>query len=170
MTRNQIIKDLLSHNQIYGFAFGGTKTLLYSLREIDCCYLVFGETSIDKYLEFLLHDNPPYILGLGSYSGIDQEKIRIETVCTNKFRNGFIDLTLYKEAKIPCFLKENQYLKESKAIGNSWCNFISWKIVNLIRRKKINSKYTFLHIPKSMKYWIAQKQIDETLRIFKNNY
>lgn len=75
---------LVNRPRIYGFAFSGLSSLLYRLKEIDCCYLIFGEASINKYIEFLLHDQPEYIIGLGLYSGKDQDKIRIETLCSNK--------------------------------------------------------------------------------------
>lgn len=74
-------------NQIYGFALsGGTGRILYRLKQIDCCYLVYPN-NVEHYLEMLLHDQPSYVLGLGAYSGVDQEQIRIETICTNQFRN-----------------------------------------------------------------------------------
>lgn len=38
-----------------------------------------------------MREQPGYILGLGVYSGKDQDKIRIETKCTNQFRNDFIN-------------------------------------------------------------------------------
>jgi len=61
------------------------------LKNIDCCYLVFGISSIEQYLNFLTQGQPKYILGLGVYTGIDQDKIRIEEICTSKFKNGFIN-------------------------------------------------------------------------------
>jgi pyrrolidone-carboxylate peptidase len=161
------ISDYLEKPQIYGFAFGGVRNLLYRLKEITCCYLVFGETSIEKYMKFLLHDQPEYILGLGSYSGVDQDKIRIETVCTNKFRNGFVAGGSLVETPIRNFLYENEVMKEAKGLGNSWCNYISWKIVYLIEQRQLKSMYTFLHIPKTFKHWSADKQIDSALTAFK---
>ena len=87
-------------NQIYGFALsGGTSRILYQLKQIDCCYLVYPN-NIEHYLEMLLHDQPSYILALGTYSGVDQDQIRIETICTNQFRNDYVDSNKKQIAKI----------------------------------------------------------------------
>jgi len=50
---------------IYGFALGGTSHILYRLKQLSCCYLVFPN-NLDHYLNMLLHDQPEYIVGLGS--------------------------------------------------------------------------------------------------------
>jgi len=159
--------NLAFSNQIYGFALsGGTGRMLYRLRQIDCCYLVYPN-NIDHYLEMLLHDQPPYILGLGQYSGVDQDQIRIETVCTNKFRNDYVDGTEKQKIKLNSFLFANSQMKLAEAMGNSHCNLVSWRIMQLINRGELNSKYTFLHIPKNMKPWVATQIIDRELEKFK---
>jgi len=90
-------------NEIYGFALSGsTNQILWQLKQIDCCYFVFPN-NISHYLQMLLMDQPTYILGLGSYSGVDQDKIRIETKCSNRFRNDFVDGSQYKEIAIEPF-------------------------------------------------------------------
>lgn len=99
----------------------------------------------------LLHDQPSHILGLGSYSGIDQDKIRIETITKNHFRNDPIESNAPEEIVINNFLKtSSENFKIASALGNSYCNFISWKIMRLIDSGLLRSKYSFLHIPKSM--------------------
>lgn len=152
--------------QIYGFALGSTGRLLYRLKNIDCCYLVFPN-NLDKYLDMLVHDQPPYILGLGSYSGVDQDKIRIETICSNQFHNDLVDGDQYTEVEIKPFLEPSATMKYAKAIGNSYCNQVSWKIMQLINNGKLNSQYTFLHIPKTMKPWVISPEIDHTLVAFR---
>jgi pyrrolidone-carboxylate peptidase len=87
--------------------------------------------NVEHYLEMLLHDQPPYILGLGTYSGVDQDQIRKVTINS--------------------FLSENSQMKSAEAMGNSHCNLVSWKIMQLINQGKLNAQYTFLHIPKNMK-------------------
>lgn len=42
----------------------------------------------------LIHDQPKYIFGMGTYSGVDQEAIRIETITKNQFRNEDIEKDL----------------------------------------------------------------------------
>ncbi len=143
---------------IYGFAFTtnniGTKTL-YKLSSIDHCYILWSN-NIDNYLNLLLHDQPELILGLGTYSGVDQDQIRIETQTTNKFRNNPIDPDPLNKSTISLapFLKPADGSKIASGLGNSWCNLVSWKIINLINHKTLKSKYTFLHIPK--KFSISQ--------------
>lgn len=155
-------ESLTLSRQIYGFALGNTGRLLYQLKNIDCCYLVFSN-NLDKYLDMLIHDQPQYILGLGSYSGIDQDKIRIETICSNQFRNDFADGDQYTEVEIRPFLKPTVAMKCAKAIGNSYCNHASWKMMQLINEGKLHSQYTFLHIPKTMKPWTTTPEIDQAL-------
>ena len=135
--------------------------MLYRLKQIDCCYLVYPN-NVEHYLEMLLHDQPSYVLGLGSYSGVDQNQIRIEMVCINKFRNGCIG-SEKQEVKTNSFLSENSQMKLAKAMGNSHCNLVSWKIMQLINQGKLNAQYTFLHIPKNMKPWVATEVIDQEL-------
>ena len=66
--------------QIYGLAFRKDDLGAYTLRRlknIDCCYQIWPN-NLESYLTDLLHNKPEYILGLGIYSGRDQDKIRIE--------------------------------------------------------------------------------------------
>lgn len=153
--------DNFFENQTYCFSLPPTKNILYQLRNIDCSYIV-NPNNLDHYLKMLLRDQPKHILGLGSYSGVDQDKIRIETICTNQFRNNY-DGGIPKQTKINYFLKPNENLKLGKAMGNSYCNQISWKIMELIDRGELCSKYTFLHIPKSIPSSIASPIIDQSL-------
>ncbi|MCL5090946.1 MAG: hypothetical protein M1514_02980 [Patescibacteria group bacterium] len=73
----------------------------------------------------LLHDQLTHILGLGSYSGIDQDKIRIETTCSNQFRNDFVEGNSYQEVKIKPLFQPTPLAKFSQGIGNSYCNLVS---------------------------------------------
>lgn len=157
------------NKHIYGFAFGkgSCADILWRLKEIDCCYQVFGETSVKSYMNFLIHDQPAYIIGLGLYSGVDQGKIRIEQKCSNKFRNEYREETSLTEIEINYFLQPLRNSKYASGIGNSYCNLISYKIMKLIQSGELKAQYTFLHIPKLMKQWEAQKEIDHMLLQFK---
>ncbi len=150
------------NKKVYGFALGSTSRLLYQLKNIDCCYLVFPN-NLNKYLDILIYHQPPYILGLGSYSGVDQDKIRIETICSNKFRNNLVESNQYIETNIQPFLKPTEVMKYTNAIGNSYCNQASWKIMQLINKGTLHSQYTFIHIPKTMKHGTAAPEIDQAL-------
>ena len=156
--------------QIHGFGFikNVSAHTLYGLKNIDCCYLLCGSKSIDKYLEFLLHDQPEYILGLGQFFG-EQDKIRIETKCFNNFKDRAISPE--KEFKqcvdINPFLKPQSISKFSESIGTSYCNLVSWKIMELINSSKLHSHYTFLHIPKQLTVNVATEEINQILSEFK---
>ena len=113
-------------NNVYGFAVGSTGRILYQLKNIDCCYLVFSN-NLDKYVETLLHDQPKYVVGIGWNDDMNQNVIVIENVDQEK------------------------------------SNLISLRIKELINRKELNAKYTFLKIPKNMSSWIATKKIDEII-------
>lgn len=136
---------------LYSFALtSNLGRLLYQLKSSDCCYIVYGN-NIDHYLKMLLHDQPSHILGLGIYSGIDKDKIRVETITTNRFRSNPIETYAPEEIKINNYLEtSNGNFKMASALGNSYCNLISWKIMRLITDGSLKSKYSFLHIPKGM--------------------
>ncbi len=151
------------NQKIYGFAFGRTiaSSVLYQIKNLDCCYLVFGISSIDGYMNFLVKHQPKYILGLGVYTGKDQGEIRIEKKCTNKFRNGFIEGNTIIEQKINPFLRPIAGVKFAEGIGNSYCNYISYRITTLIKSGDLKSKYCFLHIPISFEINLAARIIDK---------
>lgn len=126
-----------------------TSRIMNNLKGIDMKYEVWSN-NIDFYLDILLHDQPKYILGLGMYSGIGKENIRIETVTKNQFRNIQIEdnFSIKKQIVISPFVQQLPNTLITKALGNSWCNLVSYKIMRLIEGQKLKSKYTFLHIPK----------------------
>lgn len=152
-------------NMLYAFALTNSLgRILYKLKIPDHCYIVWGN-NIDHYLDNLLHDQPQYILGIGEYSGIDQDAIRIETVTTNKFRNDPIETTAAgKSLGINYFLKPiGNDVKLASGLGNSWCNLVSWKIMRLITNGKLKSQYTFLHIPKKLPSYQTVEIIEQML-------
>ena len=118
------------------------------------------------YLDMLIHDQPDCVLGLGTYSGVDQDKIRIETICTNQFRNNVINGDTHKKTEINHFLLPTENMKYASAIGNSYCNLVSWKIMQLINQEKLESQYTFLHVPRKIRPWITSPEIDQALLNF----
>lgn len=150
-------------NNIYGFSLSGqTSRILWKLKNVDMCYEVWSN-NIDHYLKMLIHGQPKYILGMGTYTGVDKDSIRIETVTKNQFRNGAIenDFPISKQIIINPFVKESENTKLASALGNSWCNLISYKIMRLIENKELKSEYSFLHIPSSYDFNKAVEIIDE---------
>lgn len=160
------MESLNTHNNLYGFSLSGqTSRILWKLKNVDMCYEVWSN-NIDHYLKMLIHDQPKYILGLGTYTGVDKDSIRIETISKNQFRNDVIenDFPISKQIVITPFVKESENTKLASALGNSWCNLISYKIMRLIENKELNSKYTFLHIPSSYDFNKAVEIIDEVTK------
>lgn len=153
---------------LYAFTLtSGFGKLLYRLKLPDHCYIVYSN-NINHYLDLLIHDQPSHILGIGSYSGVDRDKIRVEGITTNKFRNNKIEENVPDRLEINNFLiplMSNKNLKHADAMGNSWCNLISWKIMRLIENKTLRSQYSFLHIPKGFNQKLAMQVIDQALNL-----
>lgn len=153
-------------DMLYAFALTNSLgKLLYKLKTPDHCYLIWSN-NIDHYLNILLHDQPEFILGMGVYSGIDQETIKIETVTTNQFHNDPIEDATEISNNLPInyFLKPNgSDVKLASGVDNSLWNLISWKIMRLINKNLLKSKYTFLHIPKHFPSYEAASLIEQML-------
>lgn len=60
-------------------------------------------------------------------------------------------------------------MKLAEAMGNSHCNLVSWKIMQLIKQSRLDVKHNFLHIPRNMKPWVATEIIDQKLTEFKQS-
>lgn len=101
-------------------------------------YVESDVSSIEKFVSGL----PPgfRVVGMGDYGGRDNDKLRIETKCNNKFRNKILTGKL----QLTPFLKPGVNAKYAEGIGNSFCNLISHLMINRTR-----SEYAFIHIPKT---------------------
>ena len=156
--------------QVYGFAFGGRNISAYALwrlKGVNCCYQIFSN-NLENYLEFLLHDQPAFVLGLGVWTGSDQGLARIEKFCTNQFRNSLFEGDKPVEVSLNPFLKPSLGSKYAEAMGNSWCNLISWKIMQLINSGRLKSRYAFLHLPRRLRVRQAVAEIDALLAELKS--
>lgn len=145
------MEDFDLQRNIYGFSLSRlTSRILWRLKPLDMCYQVFSN-NIDHYLYMLMHDQPKYILGMGTYTGTDQNLIKIETLVKNQFRNRIIDRKFSASHKhlIHPFIKQVSRTKYASGFDDSFCNLVSWKIVSLIEIGELRSQYAFLHIPKS---------------------
>ena len=151
---------------LYAFSLSGfTSRILWRLKPLNMCYEVWPN-NIDHYLQMLVYEQPKYILGLGTYFGIDQDNIRIETVTKNQFRNTLIETNyqITKKLILEPFVRQVPQAKLASALGNSWCNLISWKIARLIEKGEVQSQYTFLHIPKSFRVSAAIEIIESMIQ------
>jgi len=90
-----------------------------------------------------------FIVGLGDYSGKDQNNLRLETECHRE------DQTFH----INNLLKPITGVIYSEDIGNSYCNLISF----MITKNYPNTSYSFIHIPKKMDAKFAAKKINELI-------
>jgi pyrrolidone-carboxylate peptidase len=124
-------------------------------------FIIKDSSSIAVLLDTLQSIHPKYILGLGEYSGRGQDNIRIETVCRNKFRNNVISENESSEFSIQSFLHPNESMQLANGIGNSYCNLVSYKIMQL--KEHIPFEYTFLHVPKAFNTQKATRTITNQL-------
>lgn len=141
-------------NRIYGFALGGAGRLLYWLKNLDCCYLVFPN-NLEIYLELLVRDQPQLILGLGMYSGLGENKILVGTPGSKRLPDD------------KHFLKPNSLMRYAETSDRLPVNRIGGKIGLLINQQRLHSCYTFLYIPKNMKPQIAIQTIEGVLQKFR---
>jgi len=152
--------------QIYGFAFQlhniSTKTL-YQIEGLEHKALLWGVKSIDAYIQKLLKVQPQYILGLGIYTGKGKEFLHLETETVNQFKKSKIDDDIQDKLNLNPFLKESVDLKLTNTIGTSFCNYVSWKIALEIHQGKLNSEYSFVHIPKSFDASMSGTDIEDQL-------
>lgn len=95
------------------------------------------------------------ILGLGQYSGRDFDKLRIETICNNRFRNRNLE---WKNLRMRPFLKPKNNSKFAKGLGNSFCNLVSLGIIN-----SSQAEYAFVHIPKRFNVDLAVEELAQML-------
>lgn len=128
------------------FGFEGTITekvaqLLSSVADIQV--IKSDETDIETFIEQTDFSRYERVIGMGTYSGKDKDRVRIETECSSQFRNKKENLI---RLSIPYFIDENDIFKLAKGIGNSWCNLVSFR---LIKTQKV-ANYTFLHVPRTM--------------------
>ena len=100
---------------------------------------------IDKLLEFIKKENPEFILGLGRYSR-SGTKLRLETISHNLFKKE--EIGTQAQFKLHNFVGESESFSIGDNMGNSWCNLVSYKIMELIDYGEIQSRYSFIHIPK----------------------
>jgi pyrrolidone-carboxylate peptidase len=114
--------------------------------------------SIDAFMSSLNGKKYDCIVGIGKYSGRDQDKIRIESIFTNQFRKTINKNNLMDIKTIP-FLKDISGFKYAYKAGNSWCNLVSYKLVKL----RPSVKYSFLHIPNNYSLELATKLIQNNI-------
>ena len=142
--------------RLVAFAFKGniSSTVLKSLNLENKFYISSNYSEIEKFILKLIDMKPKYILGLGMYSRIDKNMLRIETQCSNE----------NKKIPINYFLTPLGKTKLAQGIGNSYCNFVSVKIMQAINKQKLRTKYTFIHIPKSFPIDNAVTEIEAMLK------
>lgn len=116
-----------------------------------------SQVGIEGLIEHVRKTKPTHIVGMGEYGGRDQDLIRIETKCNENFRNNKIPDVQVSDMKP--FLLPGGHSKFSEGSGNSWCNLVSVKIINLFPQ----IEYTFLHIPKAFDLKFAKGEIEEML-------
>lgn len=134
---------------VFAFKDNISENIVLKLDSKNVYILDSTREAVHQFIDKLIELNPEYVLGLGEYSGRDQNKVRIELKCTNKFRNHILGDQL-KTNSIKPFIKENDiFMLKDTGMGNSFCNLVSFLITQKIKNLEIKSKYTFLHIPRN---------------------
>ncbi len=147
--------------QIIAFKNNISEIVLNGLNIQKKYYIDSDEKFIRNFVDnFKFSDGKGLVIGLGEYSGRDKEKLRIETICTNKFRNGVIALDS-EGFKISNNIKVGSNSKLAKGIGNSYCNLMSYLFSLKLLSKNIKNEvgFAFIHIPKSFKVEVAIEEI-----------
>lgn len=123
-------------------------------------YLSSGRVAIESYVSKLELDRYNLILGMGLYTGRDQEKIRIELSTNSRFRNDISELEVLL---IPYNFQSQGLFKLADGIGNSYCNRLSYFMTSRIETLDKKIPYTFLHIPRKVDPEQAAMEIERQL-------
>jgi len=133
------------------FAFKWTNALKVAEKFYDNIYsLESSVAAIDYLCSLLLTIKPQKIIGFGDYSWPDNDFFRLETFCTNRFRNEFLDSSGLKKYQLSLIFDQDSRRKLAYGIGNSRCNLVSYKISRLADLNNYRAKYWFVHVPKKM--------------------
>lgn len=146
---------------ILAFKYALAEEIFTQLKLPDTVDKIFLDSSVESIGYFIATTNfsqYEHIIGLGMYPGRDQNKIRIETECTNQFRNNKENL---EKLNIPYFIQPNEHMKLAKSIGNSWCNLVSYRLIKAVP----DTRYTFLHIPKRFDPFKASRVVETQLEL-----
>lgn len=142
----------------FGFQENSSGEIIWQLDErVHKVALESDAHAIDSFIAKTNFEDYDYIVGVSSYSGIDNDKIRMETVCTSQFRNNKTDLV---HIKIQPFFQSTGEFKLGNHMGNSYCNLVCHKLLE----KHPGLKFTFLHVPKSYSQKNAAREINNQLR------
>lgn len=154
---------------LIAFAFKNTiaEKVLYQLTFEHSYVIQSDRKEIINFVKHISLNAPQFIIGIGEYSGRDRELIRIETMCSNKFRNTISGDSLEK-VRLHTFLKPGKHSKYATGIGNSYCNFVSYEIMRKIRDCKLPTRYNFLHIPKEFDSQMATQEITSLISFLKD--
>lgn len=153
-------------NNIKFFAFEGnvSEAVLDRLLVLDKSLARSDVFVINSFVPKILNNKPTFIIGLGEYSGRDKDKLRIETICSNKFRNKTAGEKL-ETIRISEFLKTTKHSKLASGIGNSYCNLVSYLIAWQIRDAGLKTEYAFIHIPKGFNITLAATELKKMVDI-----
>lgn len=130
--------------------------------QFDTAYIESSERAIDKFVSELDLGLYEYIIGFGLYTGPDKDKLRVETQYTSKFKTSTME-GLPGTISVEPLFRENENIKSAKAIGNSYCNLVSYKFTQRISEEGACTKYNFIHVPRGFDIDLAVETIHEQL-------
>jgi len=130
---------------------------------VDTAGLDSDAAAISDFVQKLDAKRYKYILGLGQYSGRDQDALRLEMICNQKWRNT--PLLHFKNRDMVPFMAESKLLKTQVGHGNSYCNLLSLQM----RSAYPDTLYNFIHIPKNLDIHLASVELNSQLQDIHQN-
>lgn len=151
---------------IIWFSFANTDSvqILKQLDDLDFSYIATN----DSDYKVILETKPDIIIWLWDYTGRDQQELRFESYCTNKFRNSLIDWDNIQKYML-YIPKTRLAYKVWRWMGNWYCNRACFLLSNLIHDSKHWSKIIFIHIPKTASKAPLITQLQYLIRTLKKS-
>ena len=148
----------------YSFHWTRTAQILPHLRQLDSRILVEDWLHTNDVSNLLSDSSVEYVVWLGDYTWRDRNTIRVESFCTNKYRNSYIHWDTLEQQLL--YVPHNKLTDEflvGKWMGNGYCNASCWNILGRIQKTTRPIRMLFFHVPISYGIDSAIDQIDDLL-------
>jgi len=154
--------NLKRNSKILLYSFYNPRTIsnkiIFNSRTEDTDIYFLG--NLNSLINKICKNKYDLIIGIGNYRK-NAKHIRIETKFINRYGKRKINLTG------PEFYSSNSTIQDglnnnfifSKTTTNGPCNRSGYKVMECIAKNAINSRFLFVHVPKSYDLKIATKEI-----------
>lgn len=92
-----------------------------------------------------------YLIWFGDYSRRDNKKLKVESMCDNRFRNdlqGSKVKTIYR-LFLPRWIMQGRFNIWINGMGNWYCNNTCYLLSKAIESDLLNVKLMFIHVPRN---------------------